>query len=333
MTTTSNEPLRAERFVLTPVEVAAALSIAGLTPSPRSDLVVDASTEDARTTLSSTGLLNDSGQIRPAPLAALRVASDPTQMLTVVANRAGRTAWTESTFVQSGDGGAVIAQAIREAEVDLALLPTPAQALVTLDELLGVSDLPSRAGGNSFRLDLPGYAALLATSDFLHEARLEARLARERRPLPAITVEAVEAQLVRGLASNDTRWAVTASRAVCPADLTGAVGHLRAGLDGLAASGLLARNGDRMTPSDQGLELFTDLDEIVNSAGLLLASAEGGSDVVVAHMTLLRCARAIWFVAWRGIDQDDAQVEVFQSSVTGALGVLDGLLSPAAVEA
>ncbi len=332
MTNAPSETLVPERFVLSYHQLAAALALGGLSPSSRSALPSAPPPSNPRGALTDTSVLGSDGALTSAARTALEVAADPQRMLTVMTNRAGRRAWTETTFVQAGgNGGPAVAQALREGEADLALLPTPAQALVTLDELLGITALPGRPSNGVLHLDLAAYAAALATADHVQEARLQARLARERRPLPALTAESLEAQLARGLESNDTRWAVTAARAVCPANLVAAQGQLDGGLRRLAEVGLLSRDGERMAPTERGIELFVDLAQIVNSAGLLLAAAERDEPAAVAHMTLLRCTNAIWFAAWRGITESDGEIELYQSTPIAGLKVLEGLLEPAAL--
>lgn len=331
MTTAPAGTLLAERFVLTPPQLAAAMSLAGLTPSAHSALPADTPPADARAVLAATGLLDAAGAVRAELRAALTVAAAPHRMLTAVTNRAGRPAWTEATFLQGAtSGGPAVAQSLHANETDLALLPTPAQALVTLDELLAVTDLPARPGDAALSLDLAAFAAVLATADFLQEQRLEARLARQSRPLPAVSVAAAEAQLARGLASNDTRWAVTAARAVCPANLPEATGRLAGGLERLDALGLVMRQAGAFAPTARGLALFDDLQEIVNSAGLLLAEAQDDRRTSIAHVTLFRCTTAIWFAGWRGLSATGGEIDLFSATETGALNVLEGLLSPTA---
>lgn len=333
MVTDAPAPLVADRFVLSEAQLGAALSLAGLTPSPRSELPAPPPPGDAQQALAGTNVLGEDGALRAEAAAALAAAADPRRSLTIVTNRAGRPEWTEAVFVSGADDedGASphVAQSIHEGEIDLALLPTAAQALVTADDLLQLSALPARPGSKALTLDLPAYAALLAVADLLQQARLEARLARERQPLPLITAAAAAEQLARGLESNDTRWAVTAGRAVCPADITQARGHLAAGLDSLARAGLLEAAEGGTSPTAAGFELFGDLGRLLNSAGLVLASADGDERVALAHLTLLRCAEAIWYVAWRRIAQEHATIELFQSSPVAALSVLRGLLEPA----
>jgi hypothetical protein len=166
--------ITAHRFVFTPAELGAALSLGRLVPSATSSLPGLAPAAAPLQTLQGHAAL-EGDELSLEALSALYVAAQPAQLVTVMVNRAGEPDWREICLVRSTDESPYVIQAITAERVDLTLLPTPTQAAVVLDEMLELSSLPSRPGAPPITLSLGGYASALALSDFLQAAELEDR--------------------------------------------------------------------------------------------------------------------------------------------------------------
>jgi hypothetical protein len=202
------------------------------------------------------------------------------------------------------------------------------QATVVLDQLLHITAFPGGAAG-SWTLSLPGYAALLAMSDVLLEAQINARLERELAPTPpALTPEALEDHLARGVAGNDTRWAVTAGQVTMLRGLQPAQGHMAAGLEELRGAGLVVRQGDGTYPSGHGDALAAMLAQLFSCGSVVLSHVVEGKQVMVAFLALFRSVAGL-LVANIASDVDTPRVDLVRSTQAGVLLTLRRLLENA----
>lgn len=257
----------------------------------------------------------------PERRAAFDVMARPRHSVVLLVMRAGDTAATETTFFCGPADGPVVAQSEDAEGVELALLPSVALATVAIDEQIGISDLAAIAG-DVLGLGLPAFAALLAAADVTRQTALRAALAREARPRPAITAELLESMLRDGLASRDTRWAVTAAAAVTPADLRTATGAMAAGIGELQQEGLLEPGPGGYALTRDGAAIATTLGQLVTVARLTLVRPDG----VVAPMPILRAASAIWLCSWDDAHGARPRVILVPATVAGALTAIRRLL-------
>jgi hypothetical protein len=323
-----NETLLPDRFVLNHRQLAAAITLGGLRPSHTSTLPGLPPSPDGLAALAGTNLVTAAGMLTEQAAAVLRAATDPLRMLTVVTNRAGRPAWTETLLAQGAPAGPFALVACSDTEADLALLPTVNQVVTMLDDLLQFTMLPAPPGDTALTLDLTGYAAALAMADVLQVARLGARLARERRPLPVLTPELLEGQLAKGTRTADTRWAVTAAQMAGPADLRPAAGKMAVGLAALQAAGLVGPAGQGFALTDAGFQLADAFTELFNTAAVTMAETAGADRIGVGHVTVYRCTTSIWMATWSGGGAQDARVRLMQVSSASALRFVRALLEP-----
>ena len=320
------------RFQLDQRQIAAALVLARIRPSKRSALSDLPPPVEGASVLQGVGVLTEDGQrLTDEAEAMLRVAADPARMLSVVSNQAGRAEWMEAVLVHSAGEGPFVSVGSRDGGFDLALLPTVTQAAVLLDDLLGLTALTSQPGERPFELKLCGYAAALAAADALQSARLQARLARTAQPVPQLSAPVLERQLQEGLNSMDTRWAVTAGRRVCPADLRRVVERMEEGIAELQAAELVRQAAGGYSFTRAGYLLASALSQLVNTGGLSLTVVTGDDRLALAHASLFRTSVAIWTATWTLVTEQDADVRLFEMSSGGALGLVRGLLEPTEV--
>ena len=323
-----------ERHVLTKPQLAVALGLAKLTPSERSALPADLpKPAGGAASLSGTSLLGEDNKLTAEATAMLEVLADPLRLLSVTMNRAGSRLWTEASMVSRESTGPYVLQADdREGGFDFALLPSQAQALLTIDGMLSLTTLPTKISADTVALDLAAYAAALALSDVMQASLLRSKLARRAQPEPIITAEVLEEELARGLGELDTRWAVTAARALCPADLTSARGKMAEGIDALVGHGLLSEAEGKHRLTDQGFNFVGAFGHLLNSATLVLATEESGKQMTAGYAGIFRSSNSIWTVQWDVASGDQATAHLTEASADGALALIRAFLSPPAYE-
>ncbi len=185
---------------------------------------------------------------------------------------------------------------------------------------------PGGAAGD-WNLSLRGYAALLAMSDVLLEAQTVARLERRlAKGPPALTPDVLEAQLHRGIAGNDTRWAVTAGQVTMLRGLRPAQGQMAAGLGELVSAGLASQHGHAVYPSGAGDTLATMFAQLFSCGSVALSHVSGGVRGLVAFFSLFR---SIAGLTTANIASDNAampDIEVIRSTQAGVVLTLRRLL-------
>lgn len=297
--------------------LAAAAAAAGVAPGPGSLLPPPAPADASL--LRAAGLM-DGGAVDATLAAGLAVAADPGIEVRVTANGAGRPVWVETRVAARPGAPVLAAVAEDDGMFDIAVMGSRRQAVLLLDELIGITDLVAGAPEARYDLDLPGFVALLAAADVLQFAALMARIERApRRPPPPLGAEQLHGMVERGLQAPDTRWAVTAGAAAAPVGLGLGPGDLAAGLRTLAASGLV----EGRTLTGEGYRVASALNQLVGTASLVVVR-EGSP--APGWITLFRCATAIWAASW-GKGPGGTSVTLLELDHTAALGVVEGMLS------
>lgn len=320
--------ITAHRFVFTPAELGAALSLGRLVPSTASSLPgLAPSTAPLQTLQRHAALEGD--ELSLEALSALYVAANPAQLVTVTMNRAGETEWKEICLLRSADESPYVIQAITAEHVDLTLLPTTTQAALVLDDMLELSSLPSRPGAAPITLSLGGYATALALSDFLLAAELEDRLKRRGGTVRTVSMPELTGALALGLHTPDTRWAVTAGGPAAAIPLAETIDRVDSGIQELcAARWLVPIEGGRYAPTLLAIEACTGLRSVVVTAGMRLVAAVAPTEYAAAQITLFRSAASIWIATWSEVGDGDARATFAQYAASGALGVLHAMLDP-----
>jgi hypothetical protein len=318
------------RFRLSEEQVVAALSLAKIHPTKRSMLPDLPRPAKPLPLLKDTGMLSEDGKkLNTEAEAALSITADPSHMLSVIGNNVDYDRWVETSFVHGQNDSAYVSLASDNKTYDFALLPTSTQAAVLIDDMLGLTAMISRPGGSRIKLGLAGYSAVLAMADVLQATRLQARLERARRPVPKLTAELLEEQLLKGLDNIDTRWAVTAGRMVCPSHVRMTQGNMSEGLEQLKQAGLVdGTSANGFTYTQDGFMLGSSLGQLVYTAGFSLVVGHKDDHLSIAHASLFRTTVAIWMVTWSSVSKQDAGAELFEASAAGAIGFIQNLLKP-----
>jgi len=318
------------RFQLSEKQVVAALSLAGIRPSKRSMLPDSPPLAKPLPLLKEAGILSDNGkQLNAEAEAALQITADPSNMLSVISNNVDHDQWVETSFMHSQNHRGYVALASDNNMYDFAILQTSAQAAVLIDDMLGLTAMVSRPGESRLTLGLAGYGAVLAMADVLQSARLQARLERARSPVPKLTADLLEEQLLKGLDNVDTRWVATAGRMVCPSHVRLAQGNMGQGLKQLKAAGLVdGSSANGYTFTQDGFMLSSSLGQLVYTGGFSLVVGYEDDHLAIAHASLFRTTFAIWIVTWSSVSKQDARAELFEASAAGAIGFIRNLLNP-----
>jgi hypothetical protein len=145
---------------------------------------------------------------------------------------------------------------------------------------------------------------------------------------PALTAESVASQLNRGLASNDTRWAVTCASRVAPIEMGPMASLIDSGLEELYRVGLLDRTASGFQFAQAGGDIAGAWSELISTA--LLQSEERRPDgvVEVGQYSLLRCTGSIWLVNWTSVSSAGARLELCEINAAAAVMLVRGLLDP-----
>ena len=318
--------LTMKRFTVRPEVIAAGLSRARIIPVEAAAVRSIPPPPEPAMILRQAGLETPDGLV-PEFAAALTALAAPTTIVSVTTNRAGRSSFRTANFVRGAADGPVVMQAkMADGTMDLVVTPTVTEATVLMDQLLNVTAFPGGAAGD-WRMSLRGYAALLAMSDVLLEAQTVARLERRlAKGPPVLTPDVLEAQLHRGIAGNDTRWAVTAGQVTMLRGLRPAQGQMAAGLGELISAGLASQHGHAVYPSGTGDTLATMFAQLFSCGSVALSHVSGGARGLVAFFSLFR---SIAGLVTANIASDNAampDIEVVRSTQAGVVLTLRRLL-------
>ncbi|HVM53080.1 MAG TPA: hypothetical protein VM262_07780 [Acidimicrobiales bacterium] len=299
---------------MTPGQLAAAVATAGVTPTPRSMLPApgDSVGTEAATTL---GAAHD----------VMRTLADPAGRLTVVLPASGRAGRAAPSVYWSDLAGPYVLVVETEAGLELEALSTLNDLALWLDRTLLLTALPAATTDQQVPVSIAGYAALLGVVDAFEEARLRRHLDRSAAGAEPITVRDVAASLAAGLTTDHPGWAVSAARAVCPADLAAAERDLSTGIDDLVRAGVVHRKGDELAVTTAGAGLVASLSRPIQTVGIARAASAADSTIGVAHITVHRGVAGIWLALWTALG-DDAGCTLVECSAARAATTLVGLV-------
>ncbi|WP_433730528.1 SH3 domain-containing protein [Nocardia sp. CA-129566] len=322
------------RLRLTQDQLAAALSIAGLQPGPRSALPPTTLPHDPAAELRDTGLLEEDGRLIESATAALRIAADPARTVVITANRAGQAGWKSVLLLHGDEDDTFVMQAgIGDDGFEFAVVPGLAQATAQVDELLDLTSYGPGALSPPIDLDLIAFAALLAATDTAQEARLAGVVGRKVTPgPPELRALELEEQLAKGLAGDDTRWALPAAQGAAPVSLTAAAGRMTEGLARLALLGLVrleALGSYRFT--DAGTAVARTFGQLLTTGSIAVFTGAASEAAALAHFTVFRSTFTTRFAFWSELATRNPRVELFETTVDVALRVVHDVLDPAVV--
>ncbi|MFX0579928.1 SH3 domain-containing protein [Nocardia nepalensis] len=323
------------RFRLDPDKLAAALSIAGLKPGPRSALPVRPPPDDPAAALRDTGLLEADDRLTGPATGTLRIAADPAHTTAITANRAGQDNWTAALLLRGDADDTFVMQAgTADDGFDFTVVPTLTQATALVDELLDLSSYGPGFASPPVDLDLIGLAALLAAADAAQEARLAAAVRRNVTPGPLeLRALELEEQLAKGLAGGDTRWSLSAAQGAAPVSLAAAAGRMTEGLARLALLGLVrleALGSYRFT--DAGTAVARSFGQLLTTGSIAVMTSAATKQDALAHFTVFRSTFSTRFACWRELAARNPRAELLETTTEVALRLVRDVLDPAVVK-
>ncbi|WP_327094232.1 hypothetical protein OIE68_29095 [Nocardia vinacea] len=322
------------RFRLTPDQLAAALSIAGLKPGSRSTLPLKTPPHDPAAALRDTELLEEDGRLTEASTGALRIAADPVHTVAITTNRAGQNNWTAALLLRRDEDDTFVMQTgTGDSGFDFAIVPDLTQATVLVDELLDLTSYGPGSSSPPIDLDLIAFATLLAAADATQEARLAGGPGRDIAPEPPdLRALELEEQLAEGLASGDTRWALPAAQGAAPVSLTAAAGRMSAGLARLALLGLVRLEGlGTYRFTDAGTAVARSFGQLLTTGSIAVFTGAATERAALTHFTVFRSSFTTRFAFWRGLATRNPHVELFETTAEVALRLVGQILDPAVV--
>ena len=321
--------IQPRRFQFTAEQLATALALSGISPTSRANLPDLPSPAKSERGLKSAGVLSDGGGLHPDVKSALLSVADPTLVVLVMANRAGQRDWAQTTIVRGGPDQPFVVQALSGKAFDFAVLGSLTAATVTVDAMLDLTAFGVNGTRAPVDLDLGAFGALMAAADVVQETRLQAWLDRDPElSAVVLTSQLLEEQLARGLAGQDTRWAVTAAMVAGPAGLSSVAGGMAAGLEGLRAAKLVQSGTGGYLLTDAGRDLAFAFGKLVTSGSLSLGLAAPGQAVAIAHLSSFRTPVSIWLASWSGLAESTPTVRLWSPPAETAIRIVRGLLDP-----
>lgn len=291
-------------------QVAAALSVAGVSRGPWSVLPEFASDDDPLQVLQGSGLLDAKGEVLSSGAQlALSIAADPLRAVWVASGESGRQRWTETFVTAKDEAGPYISVAVGDAGVELTRFATATGAAEAIGVSIGVDDVSPSQTQSAITLSGVGFYALLAAADALQTSALESRLARVQQPPLVLSAGVLETQLQLGDSGSDNRWAVTAGKAASPLGPSAAMGQMVEGLIQLAGVGLAAPGPGGYSLTLLGLELIQAFSELRVTVGL--GQSQAGVDQAAAtELALFGCGPSVWMAEWAKEAEADFTVEL-----------------------
>ncbi|MGY4100162.1 SH3 domain-containing protein [Nocardia sp. R16R-3T] len=322
-------------FRLDPDQLAAALSIAGLEPGPRSTLPLITPPPDPAAALRDTGLLEADDRLTRPATGALRIAADPAHTTAITANHAGQDKWTAALVLRGDEDDTFVMQAgTGDDGFDFTVVPTLTQAAMLVDHLLDLTSYGPGFASLPIDLDLIAFAALLAAADAAQEARLAGVLHRNLAPGPLeLRALELEEQLAKGLAAGDTRWALSAAQGATPVSLAAAAGRMTEGLARLASLGLVrleALGSYRFT--DAGTAVARSFGQLLTTGSIAVMAGAATKQDALAYFTVFRSTFSTRFACWRELAARNPRTELFETTTEVALRLVRDVLDPAVVE-
>jgi hypothetical protein len=314
-------------YALEEAQVGAALAVAGVRISAHSMLSGIPYPAQAARLLQGSAVVASNGQILPEMAVGLGVLANPARTLFCILNTAGQADWRIVCFCQGpGPVGPIISVEKQASRYQLVLYPGITEALADISDMTGLRG-PAGSGLTApLALNMLAFAALLAVADVVQATRLRLRLARSRPAHPVLTPDLLEAELEKGLSQNDTNWAVTAGRRVCPADLKEASNRMEMGLAALQAAGLLEPTARGFVLTSGGMRAADAFGNVATTAGFTLAIP--GTPPQKIRMAWFRTASDVWLCNWKEGAGNQAGVLLHRTSTAAALASVRKLLQP-----
>lgn len=293
-----------------------------LTEEQAATAVALAAGERADAGLLSSAVELEDGRLPPSLEAAVGLLSAATRMIVTIVGRPGSgQILTVSTLSEGRHGPFSLRATAPNGALQLELLPTDTALLVTLDQLMELTTFAeTELLTEPIELSANAWMGLLSAADSLRDAALNADLQRSG-PLAnvQVTPDSLRAELERGLASTDDRWAVTAATLVAPPPIDPAGFDADAAVAELTAAGLV--EGRPAAFSALGSELARTLGQLVAMGSLSLNLVDGERRLPVGQLTTIVSPMDRWVGVWLS-GTDGLRVRLYRANRSLAIRLL-----------
>jgi hypothetical protein len=270
-------------------------------------------------------LTDGMGRLKPEFAAIFDVLADPKRSLAIDIFVPGSAAYLGARVLSSVESlPCVLLSLTADGLWDLALLTEMAQLLVVVDDLIGLSQLPSRDESESVNLSMPALAALVAFGDLLEEEELQRKLARTHAPLRIATSPIVVDDLLRvleqGLDSDDTRWGTALNATLGEGELAAcrSLEDLAEGVRQLGELGLVDEDG---IPGVAAIGFARIL--CAPSAAISIVSAHGGpTKAYIDRFVVYRTPELLLFGVWSESEASGPTLALSQKSPRSLLALV-----------
>jgi hypothetical protein len=322
--------LNPRRYSVTSTALAAAFKTADVTPLPSMRFPAPAANRKA---LAAAGMLAEDGALAPEALAAVSTMAQPYRLIRVAAMGGQIDTVLGTELATSRQYQGVTSWAEHDAGFDIVYLSSLMQALLLVDEMARITDLPcERSSVDTVEFDAAAYVALLAAADHLQAAMLEDRMARKTTlTAPVCSVDDLRNQLERGAATNSGRWAVSAGLSGIETAAKAFLESLDAGIPSLESAGLLDSRASGYALTDRGVSFALPLTQLVATTTLSAMAFEGEHRLALSPATVFRTLTEVLVALW-SFDDPTSPVVLTFSDQTAALGLVRDLLEYPAPE-
>jgi hypothetical protein len=217
--------------------------------------------------------------------------------------------------------------AVTDTGIDVGVLADGVPAILFLDDILAISNLPARATEGSVVIGAQAYVALLAYVDHLQQT-LHRQIA-DRTPSTAMpTAQAADLDAVIDVAfdADPGLWMTSTALTSIDLDPSSFKGTAAKGLDDLVASGLMEASDDGLRPIGFGLLLTATALQPIATATITAEDHTGDEPVGHTPVTFFRGPSSIVAAAW-STPSPEPRVMLAQINHEDAYTILEGLLT------
>ncbi len=319
------------RYVLTPSQLSAAVKLAGISPSPGSELShLPPPAHEGNGSLQGAGVLGSDGAICREASHALRIIAGADQVAVVQGHRTGTERVAVARFLSARNETGFVVLDRDGAAWDIAYLATLDQALAMIDDLLHVSAMPAGADGPAVTVPAVGFATLIAATDAVHETKVRQHLERQRAgTVHSLNAQTLSVQIEQGLKSEDTRWAVSALATVAGEVLAACAPAMEDGLAALGEAGLAEVGPRGWLLTELGDAYVRALSQLVHVGSVTLMQKGGPREIEAGTFLVLRTVTTVLLGGWTQYGQPDAKVTVQPADASMAMHAVRALIDPA----
>lgn len=290
---------RSTRYRLSNAEVGAALHRLALTADgslirPQGDAA------DPLAILRAGGLVDPADRVHPFLADAIAVAACPARLFHVVMSVPGSSDWLDMGIGGPVEGGPYVTVRADGDGVDLQAVDTAMEVAAVLDDLFRLTSYAARPVDPDLALTLPAWVGLLAVADVRRLRRLRNEIRRQPAGDEPITLTDVEGAITVGLASADSRWAVTAAIPIVPVALRERTPSADRALDEMGVLGLVTATDGAYSLTELGRGLVDVIEQTILFGSLTLTYRRPGRHVRGGELLVYRAPTRLVVGVWSG---------------------------------